>query len=206
MIQHTARGKRLQLISERSHLMSVPMTLPNDALCICPAASFELQKRPLGHLTKTVLKPLDAYFQTAAASWQYVMLRRQGWSMIESFHALAFGYSVEMWVLRLTYTGQEPCVKDIIRVAMMLDRGLTYAPLLGYRHRLRVRGLSHNKQLSRPAVLYARQKSGRRINASSALSTQELEIVRLIIVGKSRDSFKLAIPFICCVNALGIYN
>jgi hypothetical protein len=58
--------------------------------------------------------------------------------------------------LRLACTGQDPTVADVIRVVMMLDRGQTYAPLLGYRHRLRVRGLSHNNQLSRLAVWYAR--------------------------------------------------
>ena len=120
------------------------------------AASFQLQERALGHLAETVLKPLSAYFETAVVSWRYAMLRRQGWSMIESFRDLALGYSVGMWVLRLACSGREPNVEDVVRVVMMLDRGQTHAPLGGYRHRLRVRALAHNDQLGRLAVWYAR--------------------------------------------------
>jgi lysine-N-methylase len=121
-----------------------------------PPTTFELQERSLGHLSETVLKPYNSYFETAVASWRYTMMKRHGWSMIESFFALALSYSVGMWVLRLACTGREPDVEDVIRVVMMLDRGQTHAPLGGFRHRLRVRALEHNNQLARLAVWYAR--------------------------------------------------
>jgi lysine-N-methylase len=121
-----------------------------------PAAAFESQERPLGHLGETVLKPLNAYFETAVASWRYAMMKRQGWSMIESFWALALSYSVAMWVLRMACGERQPEARDVIGVVMMLDRGQTHAALAGYRHRLRTRALSHNNQLARLAAWYAR--------------------------------------------------
>ncbi len=121
-----------------------------------PPASFESQERSLGHLAETVLKPFNSYFETAVVSWRYAMLKRSGWSIVESFWDLALAYSVGMWVLRLACTRREPNVEDVIRVVMMLDRGQTHASLTGYRHRLRVRALAHNDQLARLAVWYAR--------------------------------------------------
>jgi lysine-N-methylase len=121
-----------------------------------PAATFQSQERPLGPLAEMVLKPFNSYFQTALVSWRYAMLKRSGWSMVESFWDLSLSYSVGMWVLRLACTGREPNVEDVIRVVMMLDRGQTHAPLAGYRHRLRVRALAHNDQLARLAAWYAR--------------------------------------------------
>ncbi len=121
-----------------------------------PAATFESQERSLGHLGEAVLKPLNAYFETAVASWRYAMLRRSGWSIVESFWDLGLAYSVGMWVLRLACTGREAGEEDVIRAVMMLDRGQTHGPLGGYRHRLRVRALAHNDQLARLAVWYAR--------------------------------------------------
>jgi lysine-N-methylase len=121
-----------------------------------PTATFESQEEPLGHLAETVLKPLNAYFETAVVSWRYAMMKRHGWSMVESFWALALGYSVGMWILRLASPGDAPSTEDVIKVVMMLDRGQTHASLVGYRHRLRVRALSHNDQIARLAVWYAR--------------------------------------------------
>jgi lysine-N-methylase len=121
-----------------------------------PAATFETQERSLGHLAETVLKPYNAYFETAVASWRYAMMKRSGWSMVEGYCDLALSYSVGMWVLRLACSGREPTVEDVIRVVMMLDRGQTHASLVGYRHRLRVRALAHHDQLARLAVWYAR--------------------------------------------------
>ena len=121
-----------------------------------PPASFESQERSLGRLGEAVLKPFNSYFETAVVSWRYAMLKRSGWSMVESFWDLALSYCVGMWVLRLACTGQEANVEDVIRVVMMLDRGQTHASLVGYRHRLRVRALAHNDQLARLVVWYAR--------------------------------------------------
>ena len=120
------------------------------------STSFESQQRPLGPLPESVLKPLNAYFETAVASWRYAMLKRWGWSIVESFWDLALAYSVGMWVLRWACTGRQPDQEDAVRVVMMLDRGQTHAPLAGYRHRLRVRTLARNDQLARLAVWYAR--------------------------------------------------
>jgi hypothetical protein len=121
-----------------------------------PPATFESQERALGPMGETALKPLRDYFETAVVSWRYALLKRPGWSMVESFRALALCYPLGMWVLRLACGEREPTVNDVVRVVMMLDRGQTFAPLVGFRHRLRVRALAHKDQLDRLAVWYAR--------------------------------------------------
>jgi lysine-N-methylase len=147
--------ERWRLISAAFRFGRGTGAIPQFHLPFHPA-SFESQERSLGPLAETVLKPFNSYFETAVVSWRYAMLKRSGWSMVESFWDLALSYCVGMWVLRLACTGREPDVEDVIRVVMMLDRGQTHASLTGFRHRLRVRALAHNDQLSRLAVWYAR--------------------------------------------------
>jgi lysine-N-methylase len=147
--------ERWRLISAAFRFGRGAGTVPGFHLPFAPA-TFESQERALGHIAETVLKPFNSYFETAVVSWRYAMMKRSGWSMVESFYSLALCYSVGMWVLRLASSGREPNVEDVIRVVMMLDRGQTHALLVGYRHRLRVRTLAHNNQLARLAVWYAR--------------------------------------------------
>jgi lysine-N-methylase len=147
--------ERWRLISAAVRFGRGKGTVPRLRLPFAPA-TFQSQERPLGPLAETALKPLDSYLKTAVASWRYVMLKRSGWSMIESFWDLALSYSVGMWVLRLACADREPDKDDAVRAVMMLDRGQTHASLVGYRHRLRVRALAHNNQLSRLAIWYAR--------------------------------------------------
>ncbi len=148
-------GERWRLISAAFRFSRGTGKVPGFRLPF-PAATFESQQRPLGHLPETVLKPLNTYFETAVVSWRYAMMKRHGWSMIDSFWALVLGYSVGMWVLRMACGDHEPDVQDVVGVVMMLDRGQTHASLAGYRHRLRTRALSHNDQLAPLAAWYAR--------------------------------------------------
>jgi lysine-N-methylase len=148
-------GERWRLISAAFRFGRGRGAIPQLHLPFA-ATSFESQERSLGPLGETVLKPFNSYFETAVLSWRYAMLKRSGWSMVESFWDLALSYCVGMWVLRLACTEREPTVEDVIRVVMMLDRGQTHASLSGYRHRLRVRTLTHDDQLARLAVWYAR--------------------------------------------------
>lgn len=146
--------ERWRLISAAFKFSRGSGTVPIFNLPFSPS-TFELQERALEHLDQTILKPLNAYFETAVVSWRYAMMK-PGWSMLESFWALALSYSVGMWTLRLASSNREPNLDDVIRVVMMLDRGQTHAQLTGLRHRLRIRALSHNNQLSRLAIWYAR--------------------------------------------------
>lgn len=147
--------ERCRLISAAFKFSRGTGSVPLMNLPFSPA-TFESQERPLGHLDNTVLKPLNAYFETAVVSWRYAMMKQKGWSMLDSFGSLAMSYAVGMWALRLTCPDRESTEDDVIRIIMMLDRSQTHAPLTGLRHRLRIRALSHNNQLSRLAVWYAR--------------------------------------------------
>ncbi|MBN2578359.1 MAG: YkgJ family cysteine cluster protein [Pirellulales bacterium] len=121
-----------------------------------PPASFTELERPLGALTEEVMQPLIRYFERSAVSLRYAMFKGGRWSITEGFSALALGLSVALWTLRFACGPRPPEVADVIKVVMMLDRGETYAPLVGTLHRWRTRWLLDDHQLSRLAAWYAR--------------------------------------------------
>ncbi len=121
-----------------------------------PETTFEDLQRPLGHLPQDVLRPLDAYFEAAAASKHYALLGRRGWSIVESFRGLALGFSVALWTLRLVCGQRTPEVEDVIDVVGVIDRGQGYAPLAGRRHRRRIARLAAVGEPARLIAWYAR--------------------------------------------------
>ena len=118
--------------------------------------TFEALERPLGHLGEEVLRPVTAYFEAAAGSRQYAILGRRGWSIVESFRALALAHSIALWLLRLVSTDRSPDVEDAISVVGAIDRGQGYAPLAGRRHRTRLARLARLGELARVVAWYAR--------------------------------------------------
>jgi hypothetical protein len=83
-------------------------------------------------------------------------LNRPGWSIVESFRAVALSFAVGTWILRLACAERTPGAEDAVEVAMLLDRGQGYGPLVGRRHRLRVALMSRRRELARLVVWYAR--------------------------------------------------
>lgn len=118
--------------------------------------TFEDLERPLGHLAVEVLRPLNTYFEVAAASKHYALLGRRSWSLVESFRALAMAYPVAMWILRLVCGERSPALEDVIEVVVAIDRGQGYAPLVGRRHRAQINTLARLGELPRLVVWYAR--------------------------------------------------
>jgi hypothetical protein len=84
------------------------------------------------------------------------MFKGGRWSITEGFQALALGFPVALWMLRFACGPRSPEVQDAINVVMMLDRGETNAPLVGFRHRWLTNSLVNNHQLSRLTAWYAR--------------------------------------------------
>jgi Fe-S-cluster containining protein len=119
-------------------------------------ATFDSLERPLGPLGEAVLRPLNRWFEAAVASQRFSLLARRRWPVVESFRAMALGFPVAMWTLRLACEGRAPEVDDAIEVVAMLDRGETYAPLVGRRHQLRLAAMSRRAGLARLAAWYAR--------------------------------------------------
>ena len=121
-----------------------------------PQPTFEDLERPLGHLGATVLRPVTAYFEGAAASKQYAILGRRGWSIVESFRALALSHAVSLWMLRLVCAGRAPEAEDAIGVVAAIDRGQVIGALSGRRHRKRVGSVARRGELARLVAWYAR--------------------------------------------------
>ena len=128
---------------------------PLPAMHPCfPPTTFEALERPLGPLDAAVLRPLTALFEATAASKYYAMAARPGWSLVESFRALALGYPLALWLLRLSCGDRPPQVEDMIDVVGAIDRGQSYPQLAGRRHRRRVGLLARRRELARLVVWY----------------------------------------------------
>lgn len=122
-----------------------------------PARSFEsLEQRALGPLNVALQQPLNAYYETHAASLQYAILSRPHWSLIEKYRALALTYPVALWMLRYVIGDQAPTEPDIIDMITAVERGQGYGPLVGITHRRRIRNLADLKALEPLVAWYAR--------------------------------------------------
>jgi len=130
---------------------------PLPAMHACfPPTTFESLERPLGPLDAAVLRPLSTFFEATAASKHYAVPGRRGWSLVESFRALALAYPLALWLLRLTCGDRPPQVEDMIDIVGAIDRGQSYPMLIGRRHRRRVKSLARMRALAPLLVWYAR--------------------------------------------------
>ena len=109
----------------------------------------------MGPLSEAVLRPLTSFFDANAASTYYAVSARPGWSVVESFRALALTHPLAMWMLRLVCTGREPQPEDMIDIVVAIDRAQSYALLAGHRHRNRIRSLARHGELARLVAWYA---------------------------------------------------
>jgi lysine-N-methylase len=121
-----------------------------------PPVDFSSLEQPLDVLPTEVYRPLHRYLETYAASYQYALVRREGWSLVESFWSLATAFAAGMFVLRWRCGGRQPTAEDMVEIVSMLDRGQGYAPLAGSRQRGRLRLLERGGDLERLVMWYAR--------------------------------------------------
>ena len=119
-----------------------------------PPATFASLERPLDASTEAALEPLAEFVDAVVASLRYATLGRRGWSLVESFQSLALSCAVAFWLLRFACPDRPFDVEDSLRAVMTIDRGMQYQPLLGRRHRLRVRGLAWSDALARLVIWY----------------------------------------------------
>jgi hypothetical protein len=121
-----------------------------------PEATFDALEQPLGHLDETLQRPFLQFFAAQVASKQFAVASRPGWPIVDSYRALALGYAVGLWLLRLLSTGNSPTRQHAIDVVTMLDRGQGFGPLTAGRHRGRIRTLARLEELSRLVAWYGR--------------------------------------------------
>lgn len=121
-----------------------------------PAATFEQLEQPLGLLDASLYQPLARYFETSAASYQYALGDRGGWSILESYRQLALLYPFALWLLRWATAGRAPVVNDIYEVITTLERAQGYAPLAGLQQRSRLQTLARLGDLQRLVTWYGR--------------------------------------------------
>jgi hypothetical protein len=121
-----------------------------------PATTFAKLEQPLGRLVAEVYRPLDLYFESLVISKQYALVGRLGWSLVESFRALALSHPVGLWLLRYACGERTPANNDALHIITALDRGQGYAPLLGRTHKSRLRTLAKLGELPKLVAWYAR--------------------------------------------------
>jgi lysine-N-methylase len=121
-----------------------------------PQVEFAALEEPLGVLEPEIYRPFARYLETLAASYQYALARRVGWSIVESFHSLALTYPLGLWMMRWVCAGRKPTLQDSADIVTALDRGQGYIPLCGTRQRIRLRLLTNGDDLERAVIWYAR--------------------------------------------------
>ncbi|MCE9556127.1 MAG: YkgJ family cysteine cluster protein [Planctomycetes bacterium] len=126
-----------------------------------PATTFAALEQPLGELHPSLLKPevlrpIERYLALSAASYQYALANRSGWSILQSIRALALTFPIALYLLRWATAGREPTVADAAKIVCALDRGQGYPALAGARHRLVLSLLEYPGDLERIVTWYAR--------------------------------------------------
>ena len=121
-----------------------------------PTVTFEALEQPLGHLSPEVQQPFVRLYEANASSLQYAIAARPGWSMVESFRALALAYPIALWILRWCTHDRSPTHEDAIELVTIMDRGQGHEPLSGSQHRRRVSMIARSGELERMIVWYAR--------------------------------------------------
>jgi lysine-N-methylase len=121
-----------------------------------PPVEFAALEEPLGVLPPEIYQPFTRYLETLAASFQYALARRVGWSIVESFSSLAMTYPLALWMLRWVAAGRQPTLEDATDIVVALDRGQGYIPLCGFRQRTRLNLLAGRGDLERAVVWYSR--------------------------------------------------
>ncbi len=128
-----------------------PKLVPNY-----PVVAFADLERPLGALDLEMIRPLDDYFQTLAASLRYCTLAYRGWSVIEGIRGMALQHAIALWSWRWACGNSGLSGEALIPIIGCLDRAHTAGALTGWRHRRRCDVLAANGQLQRLVVWYAR--------------------------------------------------
>ena len=121
-----------------------------------PEATFTQLEQPLGRLSAEIYRPFDRYVETMASSYQYAMADRAGWSIVESFRALALTFPIGLWLLRWSSAGRDPTAPEAVEIVTALDRGQGYGPLAGSKQRSRLNMLARLGELENLVAWYAR--------------------------------------------------
>lgn len=88
-----------------------------------PRTTFAALERPLGALPLEVMRPLDRFFETHAASKQYAVVGAGGRSLVENFRALALTFPLALWLLRLAIGERAPTAGEMVQIVVALECG-----------------------------------------------------------------------------------
>jgi lysine-N-methylase len=153
----TARGKLLLAILRMFWGSGKTPSLSEDFATV----KFTEIERPLAELSPALLrpeiqKPLERYLALSAATFQYALANRGGWSLTQSIRALGYSFTAGLWLLRWLAVSREPTPTDTAWIVSALDRGQGFASFAGLRHRTLLGVLETLGDLERLAVWYAR--------------------------------------------------
>lgn len=127
-----------------------------DLGCDFPIATFADLEKPLKGINAKSMQLIHRYYETMVMSMQYLMMTRAGWSVTESFRALALTYPAGMWCLRWQCLGREPQEDDVFDLITVAERSNTTPRLAKFRHQRLVRVLSREGQLAALVRQYGR--------------------------------------------------
>jgi len=117
---------------------------------------------PLGPLDRELLRPLDRYFESMAATRRFAVRGRPGWPVTDRLRALCLSFAVAMWMLRWSRHKMDRTEDlgwvtegDVVDAAIALDRGEGHGPLGSRGYRQRLRALDRLGQIPRHLAWYA---------------------------------------------------
>lgn len=88
-----------------------------------PPIAIAKLERPLGPLAAEVLRPLNRFFESHAASKRYT-LSQPTRPLVENLRRLAFAFPMSLWMLRWIAADREPTADDMVQIIVALERGL----------------------------------------------------------------------------------
>lgn len=92
------------------------------------STAIEKLERPLGPLAAEVLRPLNRFFESHAASKRFA-LSQPTRPLVENLRRVAFALPMSLWMLRWRAVDREPAADDMVQIVVALERGLELSAL-----------------------------------------------------------------------------
>ncbi len=116
---------------------AVPEIFPGQ-----PPATFESLEEPRAKPETQILRPIELFFTSHAASRRYAILPKKTWSIVDSFRRLAMSYAIAMWMVRLLQLENPENQKQAGEIVMTIDQALGGELLEDWFHRDAVRDIA----------------------------------------------------------------
>ncbi len=107
-----------------------------------PAATFESLEEPRQKPETQILRAIELFFTSHAASRRYAIVPQATWSIVDSFRRLSMSYAIAMWMVRLLQLENPEYQENAWEIVAMIDQAHGGELLEDWFHRDAVRDLA----------------------------------------------------------------